>query len=44
MDIVSSLNVSHKGLWECIVEQNDLGFKWTTNAILVNGKTNLLKS
>lgn len=37
VDAVPALNRSHTGLWECHIEQEDLGFKWITNAILVEG-------
>ncbi|XP_046608872.1 uncharacterized protein LOC124299649 [Neodiprion virginianus] len=34
-DRVRKLNKSHHGEWRCEVEQKDLNFKWTTNAIKV---------
>ncbi|XP_068990496.1 uncharacterized protein [Neodiprion pinetum] len=34
-DRVRKVNKSHRGEWRCEVEQKDLNFKWTTNAIKV---------
>ncbi|XP_043277721.1 uncharacterized protein [Venturia canescens] len=35
LDSIPAVNRSHAGLWKCHVEQEDLGFEWITNAILV---------
>ncbi|XP_066600635.1 uncharacterized protein [Prorops nasuta] len=49
VDHIPAVNESHSGMWKCIVEQNDLQFKWTTNAILVrvlgppNWRTHLME-
>ncbi|XP_076269016.1 LOW QUALITY PROTEIN: uncharacterized protein LOC143201686 [Rhynchophorus ferrugineus] len=32
------LNRSHTGNWSCVVQQKDLGLKWTTNYVRVNVK------
>ncbi|CAD6241615.1 GSCOCG00009307001-RA-CDS, partial [Cotesia congregata] len=36
VDTIPEVNKSHHGLWECFIEEEDLKFNWTTNAILVN--------
>ncbi|XP_063983190.1 uncharacterized protein LOC135165643 [Diachasmimorpha longicaudata] len=36
VDLIPALNKSHRGMWRCLVRQDDLGFNWTTNAIFVN--------
>lgn len=33
-----SLNMSHTGIWECVIEQDDLKLTWTTNFIKVEVK------
>ncbi|XP_015186300.1 PREDICTED: uncharacterized protein LOC107071648 [Polistes dominula] len=35
IDYIKAINKSHQGMWKCIVEQNDLNFKWITNIIVV---------
>lgn len=35
---VLTVNRTHEGMWQCIVTQDDLHFKWITNVIFVKGK------
>nr|XP_012137590.1 PREDICTED: uncharacterized protein LOC100884062 [Megachile rotundata] len=34
---IAAVNKTHDGMWQCVVKQNDLGFEWITNMILVKG-------
>nr|XP_011310440.1 PREDICTED: uncharacterized protein LOC105270904 [Fopius arisanus] len=36
VDQIPAVNKTHRGLWRCVVRQDDLGFTWTTNSIFVN--------
>ncbi|XP_017755449.1 PREDICTED: uncharacterized protein LOC108547430 [Eufriesea mexicana] len=33
IEYITKINKTHNGMWQCIVKQNDLGFKWITNMI-----------
>ncbi|XP_076390589.1 uncharacterized protein LOC100884062 [Megachile rotundata] len=46
---IAAVNKTHDGMWQCVVKQNDLGFEWITNMILVkvlgppNWRTHLME-
>ncbi|XP_076293122.1 uncharacterized protein LOC143215152 [Lasioglossum baleicum] len=49
VDHILKVNRTHKGLWQCVVKQNDLNFVWITNIISVkvlgppNWRTHLME-
>ncbi|XP_015601165.1 uncharacterized protein LOC107270578 isoform X2 [Cephus cinctus] len=49
VDYIDALNRSHQGTWRCVVEQNDLEFKWITNIVILkvlgapNWRTHLME-
>ncbi|KAG7188930.1 hypothetical protein KM043_008531 [Ampulex compressa] len=49
VDYIPSINKSHNGLWKCVIKQDDLNFKWITNALFVkvlgppNWRTHLME-
>ncbi|XP_076657285.1 uncharacterized protein LOC143361615 [Halictus rubicundus] len=49
VDHILKVNRTHKGLWQCVVKQNDLNFVWITNMISVkvlgppNWRTHLME-
>lgn len=36
IDSIPKINKTHHGLWECFIEEDDLKFNWTTNAVFIN--------
>lgn len=38
-EIIKSLNESHDGVWQCVIEQSDLNMKWITNLVKVRVKS-----
>ncbi|KAK0089426.1 hypothetical protein PV325_007379 [Microctonus aethiopoides] len=36
IDHIPIIDSSHHGLWECMIEQEDLNFHWITNVMMIN--------